>query len=1082
MKCARSLLRFQTLLITLAAILVAAVTARSAPLTDTEKAIIAVLLGNKSSFYSVGGTVTYLANGKTLALQLNGSSNLSVSSNGSFSFSEDVMGGDNYQVTVLTQPSGQTCTVLNASGTAEDDIKNVAVTCDSNTNYAAVIRGRTIDGYIQGATVFLDINGNSTLDGDEPSATSGEGGRFEIGLNEEQAACKALAPVVADVPVGAIDETEGEVTEAYQMALPPGTDAIQSGTEVNITPLTSILWAELFALYSNGALPGISCAELENNTAAQEELQRKIDETIANAVRAYNVPEADLLSDYMASGATNTQRTAEDIVTGLKWSLREKIRLEQLYGDSSGVRVVIKRLSGAEANDSSANSQDYGWYREWSLTEENLVREGTSRLSDDLKSELYIVFYKERYPWTTSSTGIQYRYLRSISRTPENPTHSYKCTGQEFVRLEDTYADGKGRMEYDVENITAKDVDGFEACGPDVHETTLNAQNWFVTEWTYGRADGIFKEQGYYAFSGAAAPLPAMQGVANDPDRLVAGEVRAVMSNFSWRFPLPASNLADGESKHLETDGQQLVIEKFHPMGPPNGNWRKLENFEDGTSAELWANAPYDTPEQCIDWKGNGSPSPASDVLGSCSELQRHELTTVVAGDGKIIPSGSYQIPEGDRFRMTFASNAGSKLVDYSSDCGGALHGTTFVTDPIFGDCSVNATFESSGGEEPSQCDSESWQQLGTDLLGEQVPAGDGDGAWSTGMNAMGTIVAEGARYNDHGGDYSGQVRVYQWSGASWIQIGADIYGAAGEQMGYDVALDDAGDTLVVGAPYCSRDGCTGGYARVYDFDGANWIQRGEDIVGLDSGDREGWAVDITADGSRVLTLSERGANEELTRASRLRIFDWDGSGWQKVANTMYGPTEYSYPRVARLSPDGSHIVAGYWSASVDSYKSGEVTVRRLNNNGWEQVGQSINGTPTGAFSRVGVGVALSEDSQTMALGTLQGLGIFDLNGNTWVQRGDTIKGPDELSSELGWGIELRDSGNTVVASTVEGLVGVWDWKDNQWLQVGNWMGYGARGARDVGASADGSKVVVAQQGFNARQGRLQVYELVGCP
>ena len=78
--------QLKTLVVALFAILIASVAASGAPLTDTEKAIIAVLLGNKSSFYSVGGTVTYLANGKTLTLQLNGGNNLSISSNGGFTF------------------------------------------------------------------------------------------------------------------------------------------------------------------------------------------------------------------------------------------------------------------------------------------------------------------------------------------------------------------------------------------------------------------------------------------------------------------------------------------------------------------------------------------------------------------------------------------------------------------------------------------------------------------------------------------------------------------------------------------------------------------------------------------------------------------------------------------------------------------------------------------------------------------------------------------------------------------------------------------------------------------------------------
>ena len=66
----------------------------------------------------------------TVVLQDNGGDNLSVSANGPFTFSTPVAGGTGYNVTVKTNPSGQTCTVSSASGTvASANITNVAVSC-----------------------------------------------------------------------------------------------------------------------------------------------------------------------------------------------------------------------------------------------------------------------------------------------------------------------------------------------------------------------------------------------------------------------------------------------------------------------------------------------------------------------------------------------------------------------------------------------------------------------------------------------------------------------------------------------------------------------------------------------------------------------------------------------------------------------------------------------------------------------------------------------------------------------------------------------------------------------------------------
>ena len=67
-------------------------------------------------------------------LQDNGGDNLSVTANGTFTFATALANGAAYNVTVLTNPSGQTCTVTNGSGTiASANVTNVAVTCTNST-------------------------------------------------------------------------------------------------------------------------------------------------------------------------------------------------------------------------------------------------------------------------------------------------------------------------------------------------------------------------------------------------------------------------------------------------------------------------------------------------------------------------------------------------------------------------------------------------------------------------------------------------------------------------------------------------------------------------------------------------------------------------------------------------------------------------------------------------------------------------------------------------------------------------------------------------------------------------------------
>ncbi|MGA2902524.1 MAG: glycoside hydrolase family 16 protein [Candidatus Korobacteraceae bacterium] len=80
--------------------------------------------------YTIGGTISGLS-GAGLILQNNGSDNLPVSTNGSFTFSTPVASGSTYNVTIFLQPSSpaQSCAVTNGSGTANANVSNVQVAC-----------------------------------------------------------------------------------------------------------------------------------------------------------------------------------------------------------------------------------------------------------------------------------------------------------------------------------------------------------------------------------------------------------------------------------------------------------------------------------------------------------------------------------------------------------------------------------------------------------------------------------------------------------------------------------------------------------------------------------------------------------------------------------------------------------------------------------------------------------------------------------------------------------------------------------------------------------------------------------------
>ncbi len=82
--------------------------------------------------FKIGGSVFGLA-GSGLTLQDNGTDTLQILSNGPFQFSSTLAFGEAYTVTITAQPTNPTqrCTITNSSGTPQDNVANILVTCGS---------------------------------------------------------------------------------------------------------------------------------------------------------------------------------------------------------------------------------------------------------------------------------------------------------------------------------------------------------------------------------------------------------------------------------------------------------------------------------------------------------------------------------------------------------------------------------------------------------------------------------------------------------------------------------------------------------------------------------------------------------------------------------------------------------------------------------------------------------------------------------------------------------------------------------------------------------------------------------------
>ena len=285
------------------------------------------------------------------------------------------------------------------------------------------------------------------------------------------------------------------------------------------------------------------------------------------------------------------------------------------------------------------------------------------------------------------------------------------------------------------------------------------------------------------------------------------------------------------------------------------------------------------------------------------------EVGTTLAVSGNttlssnLVVGGNVQVGTANLFVDTVSSNVGvgtnlplAKL-DVKGDIG--------LVGNIYSDSNLSVQYTT---ENPSN----TWAQVGGDLNGE---AADDRFGQSVALSSDGTRLAVGGHQNDGTGSNAGHVRVFNWSGSAWIQLGGDIDGeAANDYFGTSVALSSDGTILAVGA--YANDGAAGtdaGHARVFEYHqgSSTWIQLGGDIDGEAAGDNSGYSVAISSDGTR-LAVGATSNDGTGTDAGHVRVFDWSGSVWTQVGADIDGEAAGDNFSVSvALSSDGTRLAVG---------------------------------------------------------------------------------------------------------------------------------------------------------------------------
>ncbi|WP_340154376.1 T9SS type A sorting domain-containing protein [uncultured Winogradskyella sp.] len=386
--------------------------------------------------------------------------------------------------------------------------------------------------------------------------------------------------------------------------------------------------------------------------------------------------------------------------------------------------------------------------------------------------------------------------------------------------------------------------------------------------------------------------------------------------------------------------------------------------------------------------------------------------------------------------------------------------------------------------------------QIGQDIDGEA--AFDYSGT-SIDLSADGSILAIGAPGNDDNGSNSGQVRVYENIGGSWIQIGQDINGEAiDDKFGTSVSLSSDGLTLAIGAPGYDminyQWGDNAGLVRVYNYINSEWVQYGLDIYGESGSDSLGFAVSLSADGN-TLAIGESGYNPDY-HVGRVRIFDNINGSWVPTSFTVIDNIEYDtflghigYDGDLKLSKDGNVVACG---TTNPSFYSGSTYINKKNEDVWTQVGSTI----TGIYSQDACGdaIGLSADGSIIAVGTSRygyeyydfgKVSVYEIIGEELIQKGSDIIGQGNNDNV---GLSLSADGTILAIGErggYKGSVKMYKFIDGDWVQISSAIEGEAdfdNSSRSICLSDDGTILAIGAKnndGSNGTDsGHVRVYNV----
>ena len=314
----------------------------------------------------------------------------------------------------------------------------------------------------------------------------------------------------------------------------------------------------------------------------------------------------------------------------------------------------------------------------------------------------------------------------------------------------------------------------------------------------------------------------------------------------------------------------------------------------------------------------------------------------------------------------------------------------------------------------------------------------------------------------------------------SWVLFDKAIPGETFGDWGFVNAISSDGSTLAIGSPNSDSGGVDAGKVRTFDSSSGAWVQKGGEILGKAEGDAFGFGLALSDDGA-TLAVGAVGGDENGQDAGVVVVFDWDGSNWLQRGNPILGEFGGDQTANLKISADGNVLAVASTRSDANGEDSGQVRVFEWLDGSWLQIGESIRGS--NANDWFGVCMSMSHSGDLLAIGSQFGgyARVFEFVGGDWLQKGSDI---GELACNS---LSLAPDGSVLVLgdgniNQSAGIVRTFRWDGNDWTKFtedihgfqGSNLGVATAVSRDPVRLAVGAPSIVGGQAP-----QTSVYELL---